>query len=221
MKKVVLAIGAHPDDIEIGCAGTLALLKNQGHEVIHLIVTSGEEGKQSLSKNALKRIREAEAGRSARIIGSSRILFFGAPDGLTSFSKKMKIRLVALLRELCPDIVFTHGSSDHFPDHQIVHQMTMSSILAAGGPWYSDVPQPPHKVPQVYGYEVWNPISKYQLAVDISSVMSMKLEAIQAHSSQTADVDYVGAVSGLAKYRGATSMSGEFAEVFEILKGTL
>lgn len=221
MKKIILAIGTHPDDIEIGCGGTLALLTSQGHEVNHLIITSGEEGKQFVTKEALKLIRESEAKQSARVLGSSRVLFFGAPDGLTSFSKEMKVQLIKILREIRPDVVFTHGASDHFPDHQIVHQMTMSSLLAAQGPWYSESPLAPHQVSEVYGYEVWNPISKYQLAINISSVMKLKLEALQAHSSQTSEVDYLGAVSGLAQYRGATSMCGKFAEVFEILKGTL
>ncbi|MGE3759214.1 MAG: PIG-L deacetylase family protein [Pseudobdellovibrionaceae bacterium] len=221
MRKTVLAIGAHPDDIEIGCGGTLALLKRQGHVINHLVITAGEEGKRSVSRSELAQVRKTEAERSAQILGASCTIFFDAADGLTSFSKDMKIRLISLIREMRPDTIFTHARSDHFPDHQVVHQLTTSAALAASGPWYPEIQQPPHTVMQIYGYEVWNPISEYQLAVDIRAVMNLKLEALRAHKSQIADVDYVGAVNGLAKYRGVTSMAGEYAEVFEILKGTL
>jgi LmbE family N-acetylglucosaminyl deacetylase len=167
------------------------------------------------------KIREEEAYRAALILGASQVLFLREADGLTFFSKKTKIRLISILRELRPEIVFTHAKSDHFPDHQIVHQLTLSAIVAASGPWYSDAPQTPHRVSKIYGYEVWNPIPQYQLAVDITATLSRKLEALRAHTSQIGNVDYLGAATGLAKYRGVSSMSGDYAEVFEILQDTL
>ncbi len=220
MKKTILAIGAHPDDIEIGCGGTLAQFAQRGHEVIHVIITSGEEGSLRHPKANFAKIRESEAKASANILGSSKVIFFRECDGLTSFSKASKIKLISLIRKHRPNIVFTHAKSDHFPDHQIVHQLSRAAIIAAGGPWFSGAGTQVHQVKEVYGYEVWHPISDYQIAIDISSTMEQKVKALQAHQSQIETVDYVGAIRGLAKYRGVMTMTGKYAEVFELYKST-
>ncbi len=218
MKKKILAIGAHPDDIEIGCGGTLSILKDQGHELTHLIVTSGEEGGYSTNKIELAQQREIEARNAARVLKADNVLFFNEADGANNFSKQTKIRLISVIRKLQPDIIFTHAKSDHFPDHQLVHKLTKAALLAAAGPWYSDAGTDVHQVNEVYGYEVWNPISEYQVAMNITEVMERKIAAIQQHRSQINDVDYVEAVRGLAKYRGVMSMIGLYAEVFEVLR---
>ena len=70
MKKVVLAIGAHPDDIEFGCGGTLSLFRERGHELHFLIVTSGEEGNFNYTKFELKELREKEAREASEELGA-------------------------------------------------------------------------------------------------------------------------------------------------------
>lgn len=218
MKRIVLAIGTHPDDIEIGCGGTLLTLRELGYDLIHLIVTSGEEGSLETTKKRTANNRESEANESAKILGASKIIFFREPDGLASFSKELKVRLISLLRELRPETIFTHAESDHFPDHQVVHHLTKSAIQLSAGPWYPEAGLSPHQVKNVYGYEVWNPISKYQFAIDISSKLNRKIEALNQHRSQLRKINYTEAVKGLARYRGVTSMVGDYAEVFEVIK---
>lgn len=110
--KRVLSIGAHPDDSEIGCCGTEILLKQKGYEIIHVIITSGEEGSSSVPKQELKSMRENEAKNAANIIGVNQIIFLGFPDGLTAFTKEMKIQLIHLIRTLQPEIVFTHAKHE-------------------------------------------------------------------------------------------------------------
>lgn len=218
MKNVVLAIGTHPDDIEIGCSGTLSMLKDRGHKIVFLIVTSGEEGGNSLPKSLIAKKREAEARSSSRALRASEIIFLQESDGLTSFSKEMKIRLVSLLRKIRPRTVFVHAESDHFPDHQIVHKLTISAILACQGPWYPEATGRPYKIQSIYGYEVWNPINRPQLVRDITKYIDLKIEALRLHASQVEEVSYIDAVLGLARYRGTTSMSGQYAEAFEIIR---
>jgi LmbE family N-acetylglucosaminyl deacetylase len=217
MTKTVLAIGTHPDDIEIGCGGTLMLLKDQGYQLVHLIVTSGEEGSNLISKRDLTLKREGEAKESAQFLGTANVIFLKELDGLTAFSKETKIKLISILREVRPEIIFTHSSSDFFPDHQIVHQLSHAAIVGASGPWYSEAGFVPHQVKNIYGYEVWNPMPKYQLAMDISSVIEQKLQALRIHSSQVNKIDYVEAIRGLGRYRGVMTMTGEYAEAFEVL----
>jgi LmbE family N-acetylglucosaminyl deacetylase len=215
--KMILSIGAHPDDIEIGCGGYEILLQQRGCRIIHVIVTSGEEGGLSITKDKLKQQREAEALNSAKVIGAEEVIFLRYPDGCTVYDKEMKIRLITIIREYKPDIIFTHASSDTFPDHKVVSELTMAAITAAAGPWYPDAGIPPHKVSHVYGYEVWHPMQQHQLAVSIEGVMAKKIEALRCHNSQLNAVDYMAAVKGLAAYRGVMSMQGRFAEVFEVI----
>ena len=219
MKKTVLAIGAHPDDIEIGCGGTLALLKRQGARLIYVIVSSGEEGSLTIAPKKLGALRESEAQKAGKVLGAAEVCFLHEPDGLTSFSKETKLKLMALLRKHRPDIVFTHTKSDQSPDHRVVHDLTIDAIRGASGPWYPGAKGQPHSVAEIFAYEVWSPLNSPQTVVDISSTMALKLKALACHESQIADVNYVEAVKGLARYRGVMSLGGsEYGEAFEIIR---
>lgn len=162
--------------------------------------------------------REIEAKNSSVVIGASKIIFLQEPDGLTSFSKEMKIRMVSILRRIRPQIVFVHAESDHFPDHQVVHKLTMTAIQACQGPWYPEATGLSHNIQTVYGYEVWNPINRPQFVFDITHFINRKIEALKLQVSQVGEVNYIEAVLGLARYRGVTSMLGNFAEAFEIIQ---
>jgi len=218
MKKTVLSFGAHPDDIEIGCAGTEALLMRQGYDLIHVVLTSGEQGARGVPQESLAKIRESEAIESAKSIGVRRVEFFRFPDGLTQYTPQMKLKVIRFLRQIRPDIVFIHSSQDHFPDHRVAHDLVMSALTAASGPWYPEVVELPHHVSVVYGYEVWHPISSPQVFVDISSVIEQKVSALKCHLSQISLVSYDEAFLGLARYRGALSMKSNYAEAFEVIQ---
>lgn len=216
--KTVMSIGAHPDDIEIGCAGTEILLKEKGYRLVHVVATNGEEGSLSVPADELSKKRRQEAEKSGDVIGIDAIEFLNLPDGLTSFTKEAKIDLIKHIRKYAPEIVFTHSSSDHFPDHAVIHKLTTDALAAAKGPWYPGAEGEPHRVDKVYGYEVWHPINRHQLAVDISASMDKKMSALKQHYSQVDGVDYLAAINGLAKYRGAMTMLGQYAEVFEVIQ---
>ena len=219
-RQTILAIGTHPDDIEIGCGGTLALCAEKGYRIIHLVVTSGEEGDFLIPKMELAARREREAEVAAQTLGASEVLFLREPDGLTNFSKPTKTKLISLLREIRSETVFTHSSTDLFPDHQVVCELVRSALLGAAGPWYQEAGGEPYSVANVFGYEVWNALSQPQMSVDISRVIEKKIEALRQHKSQIDRIDYVEAVRGLALFRGAMTMTGKYAEVFEVFKTT-
>jgi N-acetylglucosamine malate deacetylase 1 len=216
--KTILAIGAHPDDIEIGCAGALALLQKGGARIFHTVVTNGEQGSLDIDPQELVFMRKAEARDSGRLLGAEDVFFLNLPDGATAYGISEKINLIRMIRDLRPDAVFTHSASDHFPDHALTHRLTMEAIEGAKGPWYSEARGEPHKVSTVLGYEVWNPMSRYQSAIDISEVIETKILALSQHRSQTTGVNYLDAVRSLARYRGAMTMAGTYAEVFEVLR---
>lgn len=218
MKQNVLFFGAHPDDIELGCGGTVAKLTRAGYSVTFVCFTSGEEGGSGISKERLATTREKEATRAAACLGVSDVRFLRFPDGLAASTKEMKLLTTKLVRELQPEKVFTHSTTDAFPDHKIFSALTLAAITAAGGPWYPELSAPPHAVAEIYGYEVWHPLNTFEMAIDVTHEFPKKLESLRCHESQIASVNYLAAAEGLASYRGALSMGGRFVEVYEVIR---
>lgn len=221
MKKQILSFGAHPDDIEIGCAGTEYQLINNGYEATHIYVTSGEAGSQTISKATLAEIREKEARKSAAVLGVKSVEFLRCADGFTHFTQETRAKVISMIRRIKPDIVFVHGKCDLFPDHNIVYNLVMSAIAGAAGPWFQDTEGEPWSVKNVFGYEVWHPMQTFQHAVDISKSLDKKLEALKCFESQVGPTRYDEAFKGLARYRGVMSWVGDYAEVFEVIKADL
>lgn len=216
----ILAIGAHPDDIEIGCGGALGKYVDQGEHVEVLVMTSGEAGSLTIDKSELAIMRQQEAIAGSKVLGIEKVHFFGLEDGLTGFSRSEKVKLIALLREIRPDVIFLHSESDNSYDHQMVHKLALAAVFSASGPWFGEAGNgKPFAVKSIYGYEVWSPLSRFQMAIPLTLMeMKRKIDALKKHKSQVESYGYVQAVEGLAKYRGAMSGSGEFAEVFEVIK---
>ena len=217
----ILAFGAHPDDIEFGCGGTVRKLIEKGWSAVHVCVTSGEAGSSTIDRATLAATREQEARRAAEVLGAERVHFLRAADGLTQYSRDHKIAVINLIREVRPEILFVHASSDQFPDHKLIHELVMSAVAGAAGPWYQESIGEPHLARTILGYEVWHPLNTYQLSVDITTTVERKLAALRCHRSQIEATHYDEASLGLARYRGVMSFSSTHAEVFEVLRTSL
>jgi LmbE family N-acetylglucosaminyl deacetylase len=217
----ILAFGAHPDDIEFGCGGTVRKLIEKGWSAVHVCVTSGEAGSSTIDRATLAATREQEALRAAEVLGAERVHFLRAADGLTQYSRDHKIAVINLIREVRPEILFVHASSDQFPDHKLIHELVMSAVAGAAGPWYQESIGEPHLPGTILGYEVWHPLNIYQLSVDITTTVERKLAALRCHRSQIEATHYDEASLGLARYRGVMSFSSTHAEVFEVLRTSL
>ena len=109
-------------------------------------------------------------------------------------------------------------NQNYFLDHKIVNTLLLSALSAAESKCYKGAGGKSHSVELILGYEVWYPINSYQIAVNISSTIKRKIQAIRCHKSQIDSVKYDDAFIGLAKYRGILSQKGRYAEVFEIYK---
>ena len=218
MNKRVLSFGTHPDDIEIGCGGTELKLIEKGFEVTHVFITSGESGSQTISREALGATREREAVAAATMMGVSDVRFLRFEDGLTEYTRSMKLEVVDVIRSIRPAIIFTHSAQDNFPQHQVASKLVHNAIIHASGPWYQETSEKPWDTPVVLGYEVWFPMNTWQTAVDITGQVELKLKALGCHESQVEDVKYDKAFGGLARYRGEMSFAAEYAEAFEVVK---
>jgi len=127
----VVCIGAHPDDPESGCGGTLARYAALGHAVTIVYLTRGERGIDGKSLDEAARIRTAESETACRIIGAKPV-FFGQIDGATEFTRAHVEAMSRLLADEHPDILFTHWPVDTHMDHQVASMLTIRAWMRRG-----------------------------------------------------------------------------------------
>jgi len=204
----VLVIAPHPDDEAIGCGGAICLHASKQQSVGAVFLTSGELGLKQLPKEKAWEIREAEARASAEILGISELEFLRCSDWhLGEQIEQAAQKLRPILERAAPELIYLPHEQEWHPDHhaslQIVKEALRSLSLA--------------RPCELRGYEVWTPLSNYDQALDISTVMERKLKALRAHQSQLEQWPYERAVTGLNQYRGAMAGRCDYAEVFQVI----
>ena len=195
----VVAVGAHPDDIEFGCYGTLYRHMKQGDSIHEVILTSGELGGDPTT-------REKEAARAAKLV-KAQVHFGRFKDGTVRDDHATIQFIEDVINGPRADVVYTHSSVDRHQDHRY---SSLATISAARG------------VDQVYEYETPSVINTFSpsLYVDISDGLKVKLEALRCHVSQAART-YLeqDAVQGLAEYRAFQgSLHKRSAEAFQVIR---
>ena len=136
---VVLAVGAHPDDVEFLMAGTLLMLRRAGCETHVLNVASGSCGSRSHPAGALRAIRRREARAAAAVLGA-RWHPCLADDLEVLYDLRLLRRLAAVVREVRPGILLTHSPSDYMEDHVNAGRLAVSAAFARGLPNFRTVP---------------------------------------------------------------------------------
>jgi len=178
----VLAIGAHPDDIELSCAGTVAKLVTEGHTVALADLTAGELGTRGTQE-----IRAHEAAEAARILGVATRRNLEIPDGNIECSRENLHKVITLIRELRPKILLIPHSHERHPDHEHAH------ILCKEGWFYSGLEkiatelngasQLPYRPDNYFMF-----MQKYEFTptfiIDISKHFETRMQSIRAHTSQ-------------------------------------
>jgi LmbE family N-acetylglucosaminyl deacetylase len=200
----ILVIAPHPDDEIIGCGGTLCLHTGSKARISIIFLTSGELGLRHIPREEAWSIREAEARNAAQILGVQDLTFLRCSDWTLDAEIDQAAKLLGpLLKKQIPDLIYLPHEADGHPDHRV-----SLPILKKAWQWCSFSP------PELRLYEIWTPLSNYDIVQDISAVMSRKVQALRAHSSQLQDFNYVQAIEGLNQYRGALAGKCKFAEVF-------
>ena len=199
--KTVLAIGAHPDDLEIGIGGTLARLHGVGAKVIMAIVSVPSEYET--------RVREAK--EAARILGGEvRFLLNGRSCRVEDLKTYELVQILdALVRELQPAALLTHGSADYHRDHVLVHNAAMSTQRLRYFDFFCYYPTNCRPVPISFLPRVY---------VDVSQTMEKKIQAINAHGSQ-----FGGRGLGVDFYRETARAQGrivgvDYAEGLDVVR---
>ncbi|HUC87982.1 MAG TPA: PIG-L deacetylase family protein [Candidatus Binatia bacterium] len=197
--KVVLAVAAHPDDLEYGIAGSIATWVKEGAEAYYLILTNGNKGSEdrSLSCNQLRDIRRAEQEAAGKVLGLKQVFFADYDDGLLTVSPEVKRDIVRVIRRVKPDVVLTMdptmvyseaGFINH-TDHRAAGQSTIDAVFPLARDHLSfpellkDEGLEPHKVKTL----LLTNFDKQNFYVDISKSLDAKLKALAEHKSQIPD----------------------------------
>ncbi|MCP4657788.1 MAG: bacillithiol biosynthesis deacetylase BshB1 [bacterium] len=176
MKLDVLAIGSHPDDVELGCGATVALLAEQGRKVGILHLTRGESGTRGSVEE-----REAEARAAAATLGAVAVDFLDCGDGALRRGVAEEDALIEVLRRWRPEVLLGPTPEDRHPDHGRAHQLVVDAAFYAG--LARRGAGSPHRPAAVFSYMQHDPFEP-SFIVDVSSVWEKKLAALAAYGSQ-------------------------------------
>jgi len=202
MKKMnILAIGAHPDDIEIGCGGTLIKYADRGHKVFSLVMTGGGQG-------GAAEIRRNEQEKAGSIMGIEKIYWGDYEDTHLVVNQELISKIEQVMFEICPSFIFCHFPDDTHQDHRHLSLATQSAARNMRNVLFFEGPT-------TWGF---NP----QIFVDVGETLERKIAALQAHESQVnktniKDLSIVEIARSSANFRGIQGRV-KYGEAFSPLR---
>jgi len=233
----VLAIGCHPDDVEIACAGTLAKCVKRGDRVTVCHVSTGDLGHVIIPPDELTKIRAAEAKKAGSLAGIE--VISAEFHDLEIFDNNMKSRekIVDVIRYAQPDFIITHNPDDYMPDHTAVSRLVFDASFAATLPNLTNYPHKfsspdgaPARLVPIYYMDTLAGVNFVPTEfVDITEEIDLKLQMLECHESQLVwmrehdNIDFADMVKTCSRYRGY-QCGADYAEGFRqcnvYLKGT-
>lgn len=200
-RKTILAVAAHPDDLDFGCSGSIAKWINDGALAYYLILTDGSKGSKDLTitKEVLIETRKKEQKKAAGLLGVKKVMFAGFVDGELVNSYELRREIVKIIRSVKPDIVITtdptliysaeYGFINH-PDHRACGQATLDSIhpFSKNFRSFPDLLEQnlkPHSVSEVLLIN----FSNGNYTVDITKTFDKKVQSLRVHQSQIGHID--------------------------------
>lgn len=182
MKLDILAIGVHPDDVELSCSGVLLTEKLMGKKTGIVDLTQGELGTRGTAE-----IRKQEAAESAKILQVDVRENLGLADGFFKNDEEHQRKVIAAIRKYQPEIILCNAPEDRHPDHgrsaALVEDACFLSGLKKVETWQHGQLQAPWKPKYVFNY-IQDRYLQPDFVIDISAVMEQKLESIKAFSTQ-------------------------------------
>jgi LmbE family N-acetylglucosaminyl deacetylase len=212
--KIILGIAAHPDDLDVCAAGTLAHYASLGAEIHYLILTDGSKGSDdpSMTSEQLIEIRHLEQQAGLEIVGGKSIKFLDYPDGELEVTMELKQQIVKVIRTIKPDVVITmdptviysapKGIVNH-PDHRAAGQATLDAVfpLARDRLTFPELyanGYEPHKTATILLVN----FNESNFAVDITETFDTKFKALKAHVSQFGDLEQTSWLRDMAVAEG-------------------
>jgi LmbE family N-acetylglucosaminyl deacetylase len=179
----VLAIGAHGDDLEMFCGGTLARCAQRGDQVFMCVVTDGR-GKPKGDPDLIAQVRHAEAQASADVIGAE-LVWMGIRDGDLKADDETRHLFIETLRRTKPDVIITHPADDYHPDHRNTHQLVLDASQIARTANYPSQYEPHRGSVPVAFMDSERGINFIpEEYVDVTPVWDLKVQMLACHVSQ-------------------------------------
>lgn len=204
----ILAIGAHPDDVELLCAGTLALYTKKGYEVFICHICDGNKGSAVHTSEEIAKIRRKEAQDSANVIGA-KSLWGGIADGEVVLDLNSRVKVVDVIRQANPDIIITHFPNDYHSDHINVSRLVFEATYLANLKLLKTSYPPSDKLPYLYYMDTLAGINFVpQEYVDITHTIEIKIEMMMKMKSQLGwlkdmhNCEAEDFIRSVAKFRG-------------------
>ncbi len=207
MKKI-LAVSAHPDDMELESGGTIAKFARKGYDIYHLILTSGYKDSVSISVKQ----RKDEAEEVANILGIKEVIFFDYQDTELSANGKVISQVDKLVDRIKPDVCISHHPFDSHQDHKAASEIMFAVCrqgrvknLLSGSPL-------PYR-PNIFAF-------RPQFFVDVTETIEIKMNAIRAYKSQYEKFggeNLIECINAMAKNYG-WAMGYKYAECFEVIR---
>lgn len=223
----VLAIAAHPDDIEFLMAGTMLRLKDVGYELHYFNVANGCCGSMEYDRETTAAMRLQEAQDAAREMGA---VFHGpvANDLEIFYEKSLLARVASVVRDVAPEIVLTHAPADYMEDHMNTCRLAVTAAFVRGMPNFPvDPPRPAvsqsvtvyHAQPY-FNHDPLGTLVKPQLFVDVTDLAEEKAKLLSCHRSQKDWLDQTqGQDSYIATLRRLDSEVGRMSGDFKMAEG--
>lgn len=225
-----LVVMAHPDDIDFGCAGTVAQWTDAGTEVCYLLVTDGDAGGDERVGTGLEmaELRKSEQRKAAAVVGVHEVRFLGYPDGRVLPSLELRLDIARVIRQVRPQRMIIPSPERDWSRIGVSHPDHLATGEAAINAVYPDA-RNPHAHPELgsEGLPAWT-VPEVWLAgglapnhyVDITEGIDRKLAALACHTSQIPDIDSLAAnlrghLAGIAAQGGLSD--GRYAESFQVV----
>lgn len=227
----VLAVTAHPDDVDFGAAGTIAALTDRGVEVVYCVVTDGDAGgfDRDLDAAGMAALRRAEQLAAAERLGVTDVRFLGYRDGTVEPSLRLRKDITRVIRQVRPDLLITHSPERNYaavsaahPDHRAVGAAALDAV-------YPDA-RNPYAFPELLAEEGLAPWTVREVWLtgsptpdhwsDVTDTFDRKIAAILCHVSQTAhrpDLPATLRRRAAERARAGGLPEGRYAEAFQVV----
>ncbi|OLC17634.1 MAG: hypothetical protein AUH29_01305 [Candidatus Rokubacteria bacterium 13_1_40CM_69_27] len=197
----VLAIGAHPDDIEYGCGGTLTQYAQKGHDVFLFVATDGALGGDGS-------VRRGEQDDSKLVMGARQVFWGNYKDTEVPYNRELIVRIESVIRDVRPAMIFVNCPDDTHQDHRNLAQGAVSATRYVPNFLFFEVPSTQNFTPNCY--------------TNIEKVLDKKLACLEAHRSQVAktnieDLTILELAVSCANFRGIQARV-KYAEAFQSVR---
>lgn len=209
----ILAVGCHPDDLEISCGGTLAKYARLGSRVTMCHVANGDKGHVVIPPDELRGMRHGEAEASGRVLGAAEVIDLDVPDLEVDAKNSRTVRkLVDVIRRVKPDVIITHHPQDYMRDHIEVSRLVYDASFSSSIPHYETGQAAYHKIAPIFYMDTLAGMGFLPTEyVNVSETIDAKCEALRCHVSQLKwlmehdGVDFLDFIRTVAKFRGYQS----------------